>query len=92
MICMPFSADAAAGSLCAINEFACSVRGPCIPLAFLCNGEGNCPNGEDETRCGKYLNIALKLFVTLSLDVRVLFGASLLSPLFNGLASGSCGV
>ncbi len=47
-----FSEDSA-GSICEGNEFACSVSGPCIPLVFLCNGVGNCPNGDDESLCGK---------------------------------------
>lgn len=40
------------GSECEANEFSCSVNGPCVPLAFLCNGVGDCPNSDDESRCG----------------------------------------
>ena len=44
--------DAPAGSSCQANEFTCSLSRACVPLAFLCNGVGECPNGEDESRCG----------------------------------------
>lgn len=40
-------------SLCNVTQFACSLSGPCIPLAYLCNGIGDCPNGQDEARCGE---------------------------------------
>jgi hypothetical protein len=52
---MIFAAGSDASSECAANQFACSVGGPCLPLAFLCNGVGDCPNGDDEARCGKHL-------------------------------------
>ena len=53
LLILCFFVDGSSGSICAGNEFACSVRGPCIPLAFLCDGVGNCPNGNDESLCGK---------------------------------------
>lgn len=40
---------------CEADDFRCG-DGSCIWNAFLCDGEVNCPNDDDdETRCGKYL-------------------------------------
>ena len=40
-------------SMCKLSQFSCSVFGPCISLADVCNNVGDCPNGEDEASCGK---------------------------------------
>lgn len=49
--------EAPAGSTCEANQFSCSLGGACIPLAYLCNGVGDCPNGDDESRCGRSSNL-----------------------------------
>ena len=39
--------------MCKVSQFSCALTGPCISLAEVCNGVGDCPNGEDEASCGK---------------------------------------
>lgn len=47
------AATTSQNSLCKATQFSCSLSGPCIPLADLCNGVGDCPNGQDEARCSE---------------------------------------
>ncbi len=39
---------------CPENYFKCPGN-YCIPLRSLCDGEWQCPEGEDEAECGKYI-------------------------------------
>ena len=50
---MVHAAIASQNSPCKATQFPCSLSGPCIPLADLCNGIGDCPNGQDEARCSE---------------------------------------
>lgn len=43
----------AAAQTCADSEFPCNENGTCIPLRWKCDGEPDCPNGEEELGCGK---------------------------------------
>ena len=52
LILLPTARTLTLGSVCEANQFACSLRGPCIPLRSLCDGVGDCPNSDDESRCG----------------------------------------
>ena len=41
---------------CRSNQFRCSSSGRCIPMSWKCDGDNDCPNGEDESkylRCRK---------------------------------------
>ena len=49
-VCVCVAAD---GPGPALNEFECSPSGQRIARAFFCDGKEDCPNGEDEARCGE---------------------------------------
>ncbi len=54
---MVHAAIVSQNSLCKATQFPCSLSGPCIPLADLCNGIGDCPNGQDEARCSESIQM-----------------------------------
>lgn len=48
------------GSLCDYSQFICG--GECISFAYLCDGVQNCPDGEDESQCGKIVQALQSIF------------------------------
>lgn len=44
-----------AGGQCKKSQFECSPNN-CVPVEWLCDGEPDCPNGEDEFACARHLN------------------------------------
>lgn len=38
------------------NLETCPESTKCIPKAYFCDGELDCPNGKDEDNCGKLIN------------------------------------
>ena len=54
-VCIPWCVamvEGAAGAL-PLNLFECTSTGQRIARASLCDGRGDCLNGEDEARCGE---------------------------------------
>ena len=47
-------------SACRADQFRCS-NGKCIQNEVKCDGTNDCPNGEDEQGCSKYLTINFTL-------------------------------
>lgn len=44
--------SAAAGQVCADGLFSCP-SGSCISTSWLCDGQNDCKDGEDELQCGE---------------------------------------
>ena len=42
---------------CEDGEFYCSMEDECIPIAWKCDGEGDCVGDEDEKGCPPGLNL-----------------------------------
>lgn len=42
------------GRRCGSPRYDCSSDGRQVPLAYQCDGQPDCPNGEDEINCSKF--------------------------------------
>ncbi|XP_036359157.1 atrial natriuretic peptide-converting enzyme-like isoform X2 [Octopus sinensis] len=56
---------------CSDNEMYCTSTNTCILLSWKCDGENDCPNGEDEKDCDRVTTTQAPVTTTLSLDCRV---------------------
>ncbi|KAK7071588.1 hypothetical protein SK128_018854, partial [Halocaridina rubra] len=44
---------------CASNEYTCEGGGSCLALTHVCDGDRQCPRGDDEHLCKRYLQVCI---------------------------------
>ena len=54
---------------CAPDEFSCTFNGICLHTSWVCDGENDCGDGEDENDCDVVPVILTGLYTVTSLNV-----------------------
>jgi len=59
---------------CHVHEFQCGARGGCIPDTWKCDGQSDCEDASDETRCSKWMEHTFNLCCLLVVFIHIIQG------------------